>query len=499
MRQVHKQLSAARLIEETIKRGKGKFSHAGALLVETGKKTGRSANDKYVVSSAWTDENVDWQNNVNRMTAKTFDELENFFLSELEKQDEFQMNNSVGADTRYWMSVRLRTPSASHALFFENMFRDMLPGKAPMGEWEVLHLPWTELDAKKFDLKSPTAIAISFEKKRVLVGGTAYAGEIKKSIFSVMNTVLPAQGILPMHSGANLSESGKASVFFGLSGTGKTTLSTDTGMKLIGDDEHGLSPNGIFNFEGGCYAKTYKLSHETEPDIFKACESFGAMLENVKYDEATRKIDYNDKSITENGRASYPLTLIQDYVKESTGPIPKHMFFLSSDAFGVLPPAALLDKEQAIKYFLRGYTAKLAGTEIGVVEPVAAFSTCFGAPFMMLKPQVYADLLRKYLDMFPIEVWLINTGWTGGSYGTGQRFPLRVTRQVIRSIQQEQIDLSEMIHDEHFGFKIPRQVEGVEEKFLRPWQNWQDSKAYDQTAKKLKQLFDENDKKMGLN
>jgi phosphoenolpyruvate carboxykinase (ATP) len=498
MRQIYKQLSTARLIEETIKRGKGKFSSGGALLVETGKKTGRSANDKYVVTSAWTETNVNWANNINQMSPKKFEALESFFLSELEKDDEFLMENSAGADAKYWMGVRLRTPSASHAFFFENMFRDKLPGTPPMGQWEVLHLPWTELDAKQFELKSPTAIAISFEKKRVLIGGTAYAGEIKKSIFSIMNSVLPAQGVLPMHSGANLSSDGKTSIFFGLSGTGKTTLSTDHGMKLIGDDEHGLSPEGIFNFEGGCYAKTYKLSPETEPDIYAACESFGAMLENVKFDENTRRVDYNDKSITENGRASYPLTLIEDFVKDSRGPVPTHMFFLSSDAFGVLPPAALLDKEQAVKFFLSGYTAKLAGTEIGVVEPTAAFSTCFGAPFMMLKPQVYADLLKKYLEMFPIEVWLVNTGWTGGAYGVGSRFPLSITRQVIRSIQQGKIDLKNMTQDEHFGFRIPNEVQGVDQQYLKPWQNWQNSLDYDKTAKKLKQLFEENDQKMGF-
>jgi phosphoenolpyruvate carboxykinase (ATP) len=492
------QLTPAQLIEETIKRNLGSFTHAGALVVSTGKHTGRSANDKFVVASSWSNENINWANNINKMEAAQFEALEAFFMETLAKHDQFVMENSVGADPDYTLGVKLTTPGPSHAFFFSNMFREYV-AKPTLGKWEILHLPWTELDAKKFNLKSSAVIAMNFEKNKILIGGTAYAGEIKKSIFSVMNTILPAKGIFPMHSGANLSEDGKTSIFFGLSGTGKTTLSTDVGMKLIGDDEHGLSPKGVFNFEGGCYAKTYGLSAQTEPDIYKACESFGTMLENVKMDEKTRQIDYMDKSITENGRASYSLEAIPHFVTSGMGPTPAHMFFLSSDAFGVLPPAAYLNKELAIKFFLSGYTAKLAGTEIGVKEPVAAFSTCFGAPFMMLKPQVYAELLKKYLEMFPIKVWLINTGWTGGAYGTGSRFPLHITRQVIRSIQNNQIDMNNMIHDEYFGFEIPAAVEGVEDKYLKPWQNWKNSADYDQTAKKLKTLFEENYKKMGLN
>jgi phosphoenolpyruvate carboxykinase (ATP) len=312
-----------------------------------------------------------------------------------------------------------------------------------------------------------------------------------------MNYILPEKGFLPMHAGANKAACGNVSVFFGLSGTGKTTLSTQEGRTLIGDDEHGLSDAGIFNFEGGCYAKTYKLSHETEPEIFDACQRFGALLENVVLNEKNEP-DFFDKSIAENTRASYPLNFIENMDPKSVGEVPKNMFFLTADAFGVLPPVSFLNRSQALYYFLSGYTAKLAGTEMGVVEPSATFSTCFGAPFMMRKATEYANLLGTYIDRHQIKVWLINTGWTGGAYGVGERFPLKVTRRIIDSIQNGELDGTKYIKEDIFGLRIPESIEGVEAKFLNPKSTWSDSDAFLSTAQKLSTMFKENFKKFNI-
>jgi phosphoenolpyruvate carboxykinase (ATP) len=353
------------------------------------------------------------------------------------------------------------------------------------------------LDPKVYDTRSETVIVTDFDQREILIIGTLYAGEIKKSIFSVMNYLLPDIGVLPMHAGANVGPKQDVSVFFGLSGTGKTTLSTDEGRKLIGDDEHGLTSKGIFNFEGGCYAKMYKLSEATEPDIYKACQHFGSLLENVVMDPHTRKVDFFDKSIAENTRGSYPLSFIKDFEPTSQGPVPRDMFFLSADAFGILPPVARLDHHQAMYYFLSGYTAKVAGTEMGVVEPTAAFSTCFGAPFMVRKPQVYGRLLGELLEKLRIQVWLINTGWTGGGYHNGHRFPLSVTRTIIRSIQQGILQKATFERDAYFGFERPVFVEGVETKLLHPENTWKDKQAYEKEAKKLIMMFHQNMKQLG--
>jgi phosphoenolpyruvate carboxykinase (ATP) len=322
----------------------------------------------------------------------------------------------------------------------------------------------------------------------VIIVGTLYAGEIKKSLFSIMNYLLPEKGILPMHSGANRGPEGSA-VFFGLSGTGKTTLSTDEGRKLIGDDEHGLSDQGVFNFEGGCYAKTIRLNVEAEPGIYHASTRFGAMLENVVMNPETRQVDFDDASITENGRSSYPLSFIDGVEPSHNGPVPKNMFFLSADAFGVLPPVAKLTPAQAMFYFVLGYTAKLAGTEIGVKEPQATFSPCFGAPFMMRHPSVYARLLEQYMTKHNISVWLINTGWANGPYGVGQRFPIKVTRSIIRQVQDGTLDKIPSEKDPIFGFAIPQHVEGVDRKTLNPSLSWPDSKAYQKKAQELAKMF----------
>jgi phosphoenolpyruvate carboxykinase (ATP) len=428
------------------------------------------------------------------MTPENFSKLKTKVLSHLEKSPrQYLMNRSVGADSNFALEIELHTNSASHALFALNMFRP----KIARNDFTILHAPDLEVDPKEFATKTGTVIVTSIEEKMVIIVGTRYAGEIKKSAFSLMNYLLPTKKTLPMHSGASMTKDGEVSVFFGLSGTGKTTLSADTGLRLIGDDEHGLNEHGVFNFEGGCYAKTYKLAEKTEPEIFKASNRFGTILENVVMDEKTRTVDFFDASIAENGRSSYPIEFIPDFVESGKGGIPKNIFFLSADAFGILPPVAKLNRDQAMFYFLSGYTAKLAGTEMGIVHPQAAFSACFGAPFMLRHATVYAELLGHYLDQFKINVWLINTGWTGGAYGVGERFPLKVTRQIIREIQKNGLSGTQYLNDEIFGFAIPKTVPGVDDHILVAKSTWKDQDAYNFEAKKLAQMFIQNCEKFG--
>ena len=339
--------------------------------------------------------------------------------------------------------------------------------------------------------QNQTIITTCFDTHTTIIVGTLYAGEIKKSMFCVLNYMLPDVGVMPMHSGASKLKNEEVSVFFGLSGTGKTTLSTDEGTFLIGDDEHGMGPEGIFNFEGGCYAKTYKLSKETEPEIYDASTKFGSLLENVVLHDPTGRVDFFDKSITENGRSSYPLSAIKEREASSCGKSPSHIFFLSADAFGVLPPVAKLNKQQAMFYFVLGYTAKLAGTEVGIKEPVATFSPCFGSPFMLQHPSVYANLLGKYLDEHNIHVWLINTGWTGGAYGVGHRFPLATTRQIIRSIQSNELNNVKTEKDPYFGLEIPTSVPHIANSLLNPEKSWDNKEAFKNKAMELAASFHE--------
>lgn len=484
-----KNLTQAELVEETIRLNQGQLSAGGALVVQTGKFTGRSADDKYVVSGTYSEQHINWANNVGKITAEEARMAKEEILRAIEETAvSYTTTKQVGAHPKWNIKANLITQSPAHALFFNNMMRD-LESETHLQEWLVIHAPFYLLkDHHNYGVERSTAIILDFEQKEILIAGTSYAGEVKKALFSVMNTILPDYGILPMHAGANIGENNEVSVFFGLSGTGKTTLSTDIGFNLIGDDEHGLADDGIFNFEGGCYAKTAKLSQEDEPQIFKAATSWGTLLENTILNN-DRTPDFDDLSLTENGRASYPLSSIEGVHPTQRGPVPKNIFFLSADASGVLPPVASLNREQAMNFFLCGYTSKLAGTELGIKEPKSAFSYCFGAPFMQRNPMEYAKILALLMEKHKFNVWLINTGWGKGGHGQSERFPLKVTRQIIRSIQKNLIPPQEGITDPIFGFKVPQKIEGVNPEILSV------SDPQNQKAINLKNQFDEQLKK----
>ena len=477
--------SQAQLIEDAVKTNIGKLSSGGALVVNTGKYTGRSANDKYVVVCPYSEKHINWANNTGRISKSQVKLAKEEIISALSASEAtYSTMKQVGAHPLWCIKATLITQGPSHALFFNNMMRE-LDSSQFLQEWTIYHAPFYELkNHKEYGVERSTAIILDFDQKEILIAGTSYAGEVKKALFSVMNTILVDHGILPMHSGASVGRDGNVSVFFGLSGTGKTTLSTDEGFQLIGDDEHGLAEDGIFNFEGGCYAKTAKLSKKDEPQIHKAASSWGTLLENVVLEE-NRDPDFDDLSVTENGRASYPLSSIDGVYPTQRAPVPKHFFFLSADAYGVLPPVASLNPQQAMEFFLCGYTSKLAGTEIGVKEPKSAFSYCFGAPFMLRHPTEYAKLLAEFMEKHQIKVWLINTGWGKGGYGKTNRFPLSVTRQIIRSIQNDLVDARIGATDPVFGFSVPPKIEGVDSKLLVTC----DPK--DEVALKLKKQFDE--------
>lgn len=485
------------LVEEAIKKGQGRLSKHGALVVETGKHTGRSAGDKYVVKSASTEEKVWWDNSLTAMTSENFAKLKSTVIDYLnEDKDLYITERSVGAHADHNVGVRLVTPLPQHSLFSKYLFRYPMH-ELGQKDFTILHAPGLKINPEEYGVKTGTVVTTCFDTNTTIIIGTYYAGEIKKSMFCVLNYLLPDSKILPMHAGANKLQNDETSVFFGLSGTGKTTLSTDEGTFLIGDDEHGLSDEGVFNFEGGCYAKTFKLSKSGEPEIFKASSTFGALLENVVLTEKTGEPDYYNNTLTENGRCSYPLDFIEELEPTSKGKVPKHIFFLCADAFGVLPPVAKLTKEQAMFYFVLGYTAKVAGTEIGVKEPQATFSPCFGAPFMLRHPSVYAELLGHYLDKHGIKVWLINTGWTGGPYGTGQRFPLNITRQIIRTVQNNTLNMVQTEKDPYFGFEVPQAVRNVPTSFLHPEQTWPNKDEYHTKAKELAKSFHVQMEKFG--
>jgi phosphoenolpyruvate carboxykinase (ATP) len=473
------------LVEQAVIQGEGKLSKNGALSVTTGKHTGRSAGDKYVVKSPSTENKVWWENSLNEMTSETFAKLKAKVIDHLNKDNDlFITHRSVGAHKEHNIGVRTITNRPQHSLFSKYLFRYTI-NEMTDKSFTILHAPDLEIDPNEFGTKSGTVITTCFDTNTTIIVGSFYAGEIKKSMFCVMNYILPESKVLPMHAGANRLENGETGVFFGLSGTGKTTLSTDEGTYLIGDDEHGLSDEGVFNFEGGCYAKTYKLSRSGEPEIYNAASTFGAIIENVILTDKTGEPDYYNNDITENGRCSYPLDFIEELEPSSQGKIPSHIFFLCADAFGVLPPIAKLTKEQAMFYFVLGYTAKVAGTEIGVKEPQATFSPCFGAPFMLRHPSEYAELLGELLDKHDIKVWLVNTGWTGGPYGVGQRFPLNITRQIIRTVQANTLNMVPTQKDPIFGFEVPHAVRNVPTSFLNPVETWPDARGYEDKAKEL--------------
>ena len=498
--EVHSNLIAPELLEAAIRRGEGEFADMGPFVAVTSPHTGRSPNDKFVVKEPTSQKDVDWgkinQPISNEKYLLLLNDLRSYLndLSELFVEDLY-----CGADPSYRLSVRYVSPNAWHMAFVRNMFirpeLSDLPTFDP--NFTVLHAPEFQADPARHGTRTSTFIVLNLTERTILIGGTRYAGELKKSMFTVMNYLLPKQGVLSMHCSANVGRTGDTACFFGLSGTGKTTLSADPERGLIGDDEHGWSKDGIFNFEGGCYAKVINLSPESEPDIYRTTQMFGTVLENVVLDPATKKVRFADQSITENTRASYPLHYIRNHVEGGRGGHPKNVVFLTADAFGVLPPIAKLDPQQAMYYFLSGYTAKVAGTERGVSEPQPTFSACFGAAFLVWHPTKYAAMLGKLLNQHKSNVWLVNTGWSGGAYGTGKRMKLAHTRAMVNAALAGDLDNVKTERDPIFGLAVPTEIKGVPAKVLNPRATWHDAAAYDIQAKKLARMFRENFEKFG--
>jgi len=482
------------LYEEALKRNEGIVSHLGPLVVRTGQFTGRSPNDKFVVEENTNKDKI-WWGKVNRpYDEDKFDELERRMSSYLQGKDVFVQDCYCGAEPEYRMPVRIITQYAWHNLFIRNMFiqapTEDLAHFDP--EFVVIDCPGFHANMEIDGTNSDIFILVNFEKKKVLIGGTEYAGEMKKSVFSAMNFFLPLKNVMPMHCSANIGPNGDTAIFFGLSGTGKTTLSADASRTLIGDDEHGWSDNGIFNFEGGCYAKVIKLSPEAEPEIYDTTRRFGTILENVGIDMTTRRVDLDDGSLTENTRAAYPISHIPNASKDGKGGHPDNIIFLTADAFGVLPPVSKLTQEQAMYHFLSGYTAKVAGTERGVTEPQATFSTCFGAPFMTQHPNVYAELLGEKIAKHEVKCWLVNTGWTGGPYGIGHRMKIQHTRAMVNAVLDGDLGSVDYETDPIFGLEVPRTCPNVPEEVLNPKNTWDNKAAYDEQAIKLAAMFNEN-------
>jgi phosphoenolpyruvate carboxykinase (ATP) len=491
---VHSNLASAELLEHAIRRREGQFTKEGSFVGMTVPHTGRSPDDKYVVREPSSEARV-WWGKVNvALEAEKFEVLRRDVQQYLSERELYVTDLWAGADPSHRVNVRSVSPSAWHSVFVSNMF--IVPPAAVRQEFTpdftILHAPEYEAEPGRHGTRTGTVIALDFGQRLVLICGTRYAGEMKKSIFTVMNYLMPQQGVLPMHCSANVGEDGEVALFFGLSGTGKTTLSTDPERSLIGDDEHGWSDRGIFNFEGGNYAKVIKLSAEGEPLIWAASRRFGAILENVVMDDETREVDFNDESITENTRSSYPISFIPGAVQSGMAGHPTNVVFLTADAFGVMPPIARLTPDQAMYHFLSGYTAKLAGTERGVTAPKAAFSTCFGAPFLPLPPSTYAEMLGRKLAQHGAQVWLVNTGWTGGAFGTGQRMKLAHTRTMVRAALGGALDGVRTHPDAVFGLHIPEAVPGVPDDVLDPRSTWPDPDAYDRQAAKLAGMFREN-------
>jgi phosphoenolpyruvate carboxykinase (ATP) len=490
---VHANLIAPELYEFALRRGEGVMAEGGALAVVTSPHTGRSPNDKFVVEEPSSAGQIWWEKNA-KISESHFERLLTDVKNHLAGQEVFIQDLYGGADKDYRLPVRFVTPNAWQALFVRNMF--IRPPHADLEGFDpgftVLHAPELQADPAVHGTKTGTFIVLHFGRRMVLIGGTRYAGEMKKAIFTVLNYLLPQQKVLPMHCSANIGKEGDTAIFFGLSGTGKTTLSADATRGLIGDDEHGWSEHGVFNFEGGCYAKVIKLRPDTEPEIFATTHTFGTILENVDINPATRRIDFDSAKITENTRASYPINFIPNHVASGVGGLPRNIVFLTADAFGVLPPIARLSPEQAMYHFLSGYTAKVAGTERGVTEPTATFSACFGAPFLPLHPSVYARMLGERIAQYGARVWLINTGWTGGPYGVGSRISLPHTRTLVRTALAGGLDKVKYRRDDIFGFEVPTEVPQVPAALLTPRETWKDKAGYDQQAGKLAKMFRDN-------
>ncbi|NKB55748.1 MAG: phosphoenolpyruvate carboxykinase [Alphaproteobacteria bacterium] len=492
--ETHWNQGAERLYEDTVKLGLGVVSEGGALMVETGKYTGRSSNDKFLVDEDSSRDNI-WWGPVNKPIAtERFDAMRTKMLAYYQGRDLYVQDVYAGADPQFRLSVRVITDSPWHSLFARNMFipvpQSEIAGFVP--ELTILHAPMMHSDPATDGVNSEAFIMMNFGQRMVLIGGTRYAGEIKKSVFSYLNYLLPERGVLPMHCSANIGDDGAASIFFGLSGTGKTTLSADGTRALIGDDEHGWSDNGIFNFEGGCYAKVINLSQEAEPEIYATTKRFGTVLENVVLDPNTRVPDFDDGSLAENSRASYPIDFIQNIVPEGRGGQPANVVMLTADAFGVLPPISRLSADQAMYHFLSGYTARVAGTERGVTEPQATFSTCFGAPFMPRHPSVYAKMLGERIAKTGAKCWLVNTGWSGGAYGTGSRMKISHTRAMVRAALDGRLAEVAELADPNFGLLVPSACPDVPNDVLQPRTTWQDKTAYDSMAGELRGRFEDN-------
>jgi len=487
----HWNLPVAALYEEAVRRREGQIAHGGALAVHTGLHTGRSPNDKFIVLEPESEAQVDW-GTVNRpMTPKKFDTLCARLFGALMGRELFVQDCTAGADPRYQVPIRIITETAWHSLFSQNLFIPSDKRLSP--EFTVIDVPSFQADPGRDGTHSGVFILVNLARKLVVIGGTSYAGEIKKSIFTIMNYRLPLAGVLSMHCSANAGPQGDVALFFGLSGTGKTTLSADPQRRLIGDDEHGWSDDGIFNFEGGCYAKVIRLSPEAEPEIHACTQRFGTVLENVVVDPATRRLDLDDASLTENTRAAYPLEFISNAIVPSVSGHPQNIIMLTCDAFGVLPPIAKLTPEQAMYHFLSGYTAKVAGTEEGLGnEPAATFSTCFGAPFMVLKPTVYANLLGEKIARHQVRCWLVNTGWSGGPFGVGQRMKIAHTRAMIHAALSGKLDGVPAQPDPVFRVHVPQSCDGVPPELLQPRDTWPDKAAHDRTALELASRFEEN-------
>lgn len=492
---IHWNLPTTALYEEAITRREGLLAHQGPLVVRTGQYTGRSPNDKFIVEDP-DNQHAIWWGEVNQpFSNDSYDRLRSRVLAYLQGRDLYIQDLYAGAEPQYRINLRVITESAWHALFVRNLFileEDWAKLDDFEADYTMLHVPHFRAIPELDGTRSDVFVVLNLERKEVLIGGTSYAGEMKKSIFTVMNYILPLQGVMSMHCSANRGENrDDVALFFGLSGTGKTTLSIEANRTLVGDDEHGWGDAGIFNFEGGCYAKLIRISSETEPEIYATTRRFGTIMENVAFDLKTRRVDLDDDALTENTRAAFPITHLPNADRSGIAGHPRIIFFLTADAFGVLPPIARLTEEQAIYYFLLGYTAKVAGTERGVKEPQTTFSTCFGAPFMVHSPEVYANLLGENIKRHRAQVWLVNTGWTGGPYGQGNRIDLPFTRAMIHAVLNNKLEGGEFTQDPFFSLHVPGHVPGVPDDVLRPRDTWQDASQYDEKARELAAKFNQ--------
>jgi len=490
---VHWNLTEPALYEHAIRSGEATVVAGGALCAETGEHTGRSPRDKHTVVDPQTEHTVWWDGN-RKLSQAQFVLLYNDFIAHARGKTLYAQDLYGGADPKYRIKARVYTELAWHSLFIRQLLiRPVAPELEDyVPDFTIVDFPSFKADPKRHGVRSETIIAIDFTRRMILIGNSSYAGEMKKSVFTTLNFYLPGQGVMPMHCSANVGKDGDSALFFGLSGTGKTTLSADPNRTLIGDDETGWGPDGIFNFEGGCYAKTIKLSQEAEPMIWDATNRFGAVLENVVFDPETRVPDYDNDSKTENTRSAYPLDFIPNASRTGRAGHPKNIIFLTADAYGVMPPIAKLSPAQAMYHFLSGYTAKVAGTEKGLVGVEPEFSTCFGAPFLPRPPAEYGNLLRDYIARHKVDCWLVNSGWTGGIYGVGRRMPIKVTRALVTGALDGSLKNASFRTDPYFGFAVPTSVPGIEPHLLYPMKTWRDKAAFDDTARKLVGMFQQN-------